>query len=132
MKPLRLFTKIFLFAIIQLIIFTSTNINYADELFQSDDQPKYSQVRIFITSDQDIQRLTHSGLFIDHGIRKQNFLETWLSEEEISMLKSSGVRFEITIADWYSYYNSLPKMSPFEIQQAMQESIDNYNVSHSI
>ena len=126
--------RILLPIIFTIIFYTSTFniISGQDNIDNNLLQPRYSQVRIFITSDQDIQRLTNSGLFLDHGIRKDNYIETWLSEEEISMLKFSGIRFEITITDWQSYYNSLPDMSPFEIQQAIQESIDNYNVSHSI
>jgi hypothetical protein len=119
--------------VISLIIvsFTATAIIAQDNSI-IDNHPKYSQVRIFFTSQQEIQRLANSGLFLDHGIRKGNFFQTWLSEEEIKMLQSSGVSYIVTIPDWDSYYNSLPKMTTDEIQQAIQESVDNYNVSHSI
>ena len=125
----------FFLPIVFTIIFCASIFNVLsaqDNLNNNNSQPKYSQVRIFITSQQDIQRLANSGLFLDHVIRKGNFLQTWLSEEEIRMLRSSGVGYDVTIPDWDLYYNSLPKMTSDEIQLAILESIDNYNVSHSI
>ena len=126
--------KIFLPIIVSVIFCTTLfiDLNAQDITNKIIHNQKYSQVRIFIASQQDIQRLANSGLFLDHGIRKDNFFETWLSEAEIKMLQLSGVSYDVTIPDWDSYYNSLPKMTHSQIQDAIQESIDNYNVSHSI
>ncbi|MBM4158617.1 MAG: T9SS type A sorting domain-containing protein [Ignavibacteria bacterium] len=94
---------------------------------------KYSQVRIYAVNNFDFQKLNNAGLHLDGGIYKPGYyFETWLSESEIKMLRSSGVSYQVTIDDWDTYYNNLPKMTPSEIQDAMNNSIRNFNVSHSI
>jgi carboxypeptidase T len=91
---------------------------------------KYSQVRISVTSDYDIQRINNAGLFFDGGIYKKGlYFETWLSESEIAMLKNSGVPYEILVDDWMQYYNQMQRtnyVSPNIIQT------DAYTISHSI
>ncbi|MFA5404898.1 MAG: hypothetical protein WC358_08190, partial [Ignavibacteria bacterium] len=94
---------------------------------------KYSQVRIYATSDNDFVKMGNAGLFLDGGIHKKGlYFETWLSESEISMLKNSGVSYQITINDWMEYYNSIPNMTAMEIQSALKKSKDEFDVSHSI
>jgi carboxypeptidase T len=100
---------------------------------KNNEQEKYSKVRIFATSVSDFQKIQNNGLFFDGGINKPGqYFETWLSADEIVMLKASSVPYQVLIDDWYSYYSSLPKMSAFDVQKAIQESADNYNVYHSI
>ena len=74
------------------------------------------------------QVFTLTEVFYKPGL----YFETWLSESEINMLKSSGVPYEITITDWMQYYNSISQMSPQQIQEQMKQSADVYNVTHSI
>ena len=94
---------------------------------------KYSKVKIFAKSESDFKKITDSGLHFDHAESQAGeFLETWLSESEIRMLKNSGISYQITIEDWMKYYNELPKMSNQEISDAIQQSISDFNVSHSI
>jgi carboxypeptidase T len=94
---------------------------------------KYSQVKIFATSPSDFQKVQNAGLFLDGGIHKPGlYFETWLSESEIAMLKNSGVSYNVTIDDWMQYYNSIPKMTSGQVQEALQKSKDDFNVSHSI
>ena len=117
--------------IILLIPFLSANL-----FAQNNDgtgQEKYSQVRIFAKSSSDFQRIQNAGLFFDGGINKPGvYFETLLSESEIALLNKSGVSYQITIPDWMEYYNNLPKMSPAEMQAAIQKSQEDYSVSHSI
>lgn len=118
------------FAIILVLFISIFNHSYSQN---NTDIPKYSQVRISAKSSDDFKTLTNAGLIIDHAVRKPGqYIETWLSEEEISMLKRSGVPYTITISDWHDYYNSLPKMNAGEIDAALKESADNFNISHSI
>ena len=43
-------------------------------------QPKYSQVRIFATSETDIQKMANVDLIIDHANTKiGQFMDAWLS-----------------------------------------------------
>ncbi|MCX6165139.1 MAG: M14 family zinc carboxypeptidase [Ignavibacteriae bacterium] len=94
---------------------------------------KYSKVRIFATSDNDFAKMGNAGLFLDGGIYKKGlYFETLLSESEIMLLKNSGVPYQVTIDDWMQYYNNLPKMTEKQIQEAMQESKDEFNIYHSI
>jgi carboxypeptidase T len=101
--------------------------------FSQEKQEKYSKVKIYATSRYDFDRISQSGLNFDGGIYKPGlFFETWLSESEIDILKTSGVPFNITITDWLEYYNSIPKMTSQQIQEQMKQSADDYNVTHSI
>lgn len=117
--------------IIVLVTFISTNL-FAQQNEVSK-QEKYSQVRIFATSQNDFKRLAQADLHLEHGNSKPGvYFETWLSATEIDLLKKSGVAYQITIPDWMEYYNSLPQMSPAQISQALQKSQQDFNVSHSI
>ena len=99
----------------------------------TDTQPKYSQVRIFAKNESDFRKMTEAGLFIDHANRKPGFyLDAWLSEAEISLLKKSGVPYEILVEDWYKYYNEQPKMTQPEINEQMEQAKQKDNVTHSI
>ncbi len=99
----------------------------------SDSPEKYSKVKIFAVNESDIKKINDNGLFIDHAeVIAGEYIETWLSESEINMLKRSGISYQITIDDWMRYYNDLPKMNAREISDAIQNSIDEFNVSHSI
>lgn len=99
----------------------------------SDSPEKYSKVKIFAGNGSDIKKINDSGLLFDHAeVIEGEYIETWLSESEIKMLIRSGIPYQITIDDWMRYYNDLPKMTANEISEAIQNSIDEYNVSHSI
>ncbi|MBV6477926.1 MAG: hypothetical protein HGGPFJEG_00671 [Ignavibacteria bacterium] len=94
---------------------------------------KYSKVKIFAKNEFDFKKINDAGLYFDHAESVAGeYIETWLSESEIRLLKHSGIPYQITIDDWMKYYNKLPKMSSQEISDAIQESINDYNVSHSI
>ena len=89
---------------------------------------KFSQVRIFVRGESDFKRITDAGLFIDHAVTKPGtYSDTWLSETEIGMLRNSGVPYEILIDDWDSYYNSLPKMTQVERDEAIRHSAKESN-----
>jgi carboxypeptidase T len=97
------------------------------------DDEKFSMVRMFAVNDQDFQRIMQAGLIIDHANHKPGrFLDAWLSASEFQMLKNSGVPYEILIDDFVEYEKTLPKMTEAEIDAAMRESEERFNVSHSI
>lgn len=99
---------------------------------QNKNKEKYSQVRIYSSGADADRRINDAGLFIDHAVRKPGFTDAWLSESEIKMLINSGVSYTVLISDWDKYYESLPKMTPDEIQKSISSSEALYNVSHSI
>ena len=123
--------SIIIFTFLILLLFGFSN--FTPQIKAEVNNEKYSKVKIFAKSDFDFKKINDSGLHFDHAESVDGeYIETWLSESEIQMLKNSGVSYQITIEDWMSYYNRLPKMSNQEISDAIQESIRDYNVSHSI
>jgi len=118
--------------IVFIVLYSFVNISFAQKVYNNENE-KFSKVKIYTTSDNDFRKMGNAGLFLDGGIYKKGlYFETWLSENEIAMLKNSGVPYEITIDDWMEFYNSLPKMTDVEIRNALQKSKDDYDVSHSI
>ncbi|HEY3250962.1 MAG TPA: M14 family metallopeptidase, partial [Ignavibacteria bacterium] len=96
-------------------------------------ESKFSEVRIFAASENDIRVMSNAGLLIDHAIRKPGeFMDAWLSEEEIDMLKKSGVPYQTLVDDWQQYYESQPKMTSVEIDAQMREASEKDNITHSI
>ncbi|MDZ4712908.1 MAG: M14 family zinc carboxypeptidase [bacterium] len=93
---------------------------------------KYSQFRIHSDNSGAAEKIMKAGLLIDHAVRKPHYTDAWLSHQEIEMLKKSGVSYTVLVADWKRFYDELPKMTSRELTDAMNNSKDAYNVSHSI
>jgi len=118
--------------ILLLASFISLWIKPNETFAQGGQKDVYSQVRIFAKSDADLQKIESTDLHIDHAVRKKDYIDAWLSKSEIDLLKKSGVYYQTLINDWSKYYESLPKMSFFEMQKAIRDSKDIFNVGHSI
>jgi carboxypeptidase T len=103
------------------------------EIAASSTPERYREVRIFARTESDFRRIVDAGLFIDHANTKiGSYSDAWLSETEIELLGKSGVPYEVLIDDWDVYYNSLPKMTKPEMDAAIRQSANEFNVSHSI
>lgn len=119
-----------IFIAITVLFLSTVSFTYAQK---NDETGKFSQVKIYATTDNDFVKIANAGLLLEGGIHKKGiYFETWLSENEISMLKKSGVPYEVTIPDWKTYYEGFPKMSNYDIQKAIEKSYKDNNVSHSI
>jgi carboxypeptidase T len=128
MKNSRFTTTLsFIFASIFLLIFTIHI--YSG---QNSDQPKYSLLKVYITSELDVKKINNEGLFFDHLESHDGYIETWLSEDEIKMLQRSGVSYNVIINDFQQYYEENNKMSSAEMESAMQTAYEQFNISHSI
>ena len=126
----KLFT-IIIFTVIGLISYMT--FNAFNSVSDSENQPKFSQVRIYATAENDFKKMTDAGLIIDHANSKPGyFLDAWLSEDEINMLRLSGVSYEVLINDWIEYYNSQPKMTGAEITNQQNQAYEKDNITHSI
>ncbi len=139
MKKLNNLSRTGIFALLIAVIsyfsingFNLTSDQSNKQLAHNDE--KYSEVRIYSTTEQDASRLVNAGLLIDHAVRKPGqFIDTWLSETEMLMLQASGVPYKVLIDDWDTYYNNRQNlMSPSELDAAMREVNERDNISHSI
>lgn len=99
---------------------------------QTEQQEKYSQVKIFAASESDFHAIENAGLHLDHVESIDNYVVAWLSASEIEMLKKSGVAYQVTVDDWMQYYNSRPVMSEQERKLAILQSESDFNISHSV
>lgn len=65
---------------------------------------KYSRVRIY-TDGEGIRRLAAEGIAVDHGYHRPGvFLETDLSQRELSIVRSKGYRAEVIIENVSEHY----------------------------
>ena len=134
-----IFTTKNLLNLFGLLIFTgivfllSTSFSNKSNTVETEEQEKYSETRIFATNEFDFKKMTEAGLIIDHANRKPGlYLDAWLSEYEISLLRNSGVPYQILVDDWIEYYNNQPEMTQTEIDAQMKAAKETDNVSHSI
>ena len=119
-----------LFAMFVLSFHANNSFSQNDNTSQ---QQKYSLIKVFVNSEQDLKSINDKGLFFDHAESHDGeYLVTWLSENEIEMLRSSGVRYETVIEDFQNYYDGQHKMTQSEISDAFQKSAEEFSVSHSI
>jgi hypothetical protein len=126
-------TGVFLLLISAVLYLSINGFDFGSKQESAGDQQKYSEVRIFAANEQDFQRMMQAGLIIDHAVRKPGlYLDTWLSEQEIRMLKNSGVPYQILIDDWEEHEKTIPRMTQAEINAALQRSAEMFNISHSI
>ncbi|MCU0407258.1 MAG: immune inhibitor A [Ignavibacteriaceae bacterium] len=110
-------TKYFL--LVALFLFTTLNIF----------PQNYKEVKIYLNDITDIQTLIIAGMEFDHLVyEKDNSIRTFVSDDDFTILQSTGFIYEILIDDWYTHYENLPKLTEFEKQQFIQHSKDNFNV----
>jgi carboxypeptidase T len=132
-KLLYILALVPVFGLFSLLLssFSDSDLNHKKET--AEDQPKFSEVRIFATNESDFKKMSSAGLIIDHSVRKPGkYLDAWLSEYEIALLKNSGVPYETLINDWDEFYNSREKMTQAEIDAQMRDAKEKDNVTHSI
>ena len=122
-----------LFALLSITAYFSFNAFVFENESVTSLSPKYSQVRIFATNENDFKKMEDADLHIDHANTKPgHFLDAWLSEYEIDLLKKSGVGYQVLVDDWMTYYNAQPKMTNSEINDQMIQTYVKDNITHSI
>ncbi len=126
-SPRTIFTLVILILMIGLAFYGFSSIEQSGNVSE-----KYSQVKIFASSESDFAAIEQAGLNLDHVESIDDYVIAWLSAKEIDALKKSGVAYQVTIDDWMQYYNSQPKMTGVEMNAAIEESARDYNVTHSI
>jgi len=79
---------------------------------------------------QNVESLYKAGMQFDHMcMTKDNAVTAFINDNDYSILKRSGYRYEILINDWYSYYSSQPKLSAQEKSDFINKSRQEMNVS---
>ena len=97
----------------------------------SQDRLKYSQAKIFYTKSSDLEVLLSHGVGVDHGKAKRNtYIESVFSEEELHIAQNLGFKVEVSIADWETYYHEIIKDAPYTKSPAPCGSSDYTVPSH--
>lgn len=99
-------------------------------MFQTVYSQNYKQVKIYISSQQDIKNLQDEGLEFDHpNLSKDNSCIVFINDSEYEKLQKTSFKFDILIDDWYEHYNNLPKLSLSEKTEFIEKSKREMNVS---
>lgn len=126
-------TKRTIFIVLVLISVIGLSLyGYKFQESEENTQDKYSQVKIFASSEADFINIERAGLDLDHVESIDNYVIAWLSASEIEMLRKSGVSYQVTVEDWMEYYNALPQMTEAEKRAAIENSTSDFNVNHSV
>lgn len=89
----------------------------------------YKQVKVFFNDQTDITRILNLGIDLEHSFfDKDNSIIFFVSDEDLSKMTNSGIFPTILIDNWSEYYNSLPVLSEIEKESVINDSKDSYGV----
>ena len=89
----------------------------------------YKQIKIYPESKETIEYIAELGIDLEHSeLTKDNGLIIFVNEEEFTNISSLGIRYELLIEDWFTYYESLPKLTDMEKNQFLENSRQQFNV----
>ncbi|MCX6165453.1 MAG: M14 family zinc carboxypeptidase [Ignavibacteriae bacterium] len=123
--------KIFFSLLIFSIIFTVISFNISDSKESYAD--KYSKVKIYLNSANDIQTLLSKGITADEfwGNTKEGIVLV-LNTYEMELLKTSGFRYDILIDDMNRFYESRNAPTEQELKKSFEimhsDNIDAYTL----
>jgi carboxypeptidase T len=89
---------------------------------------KYTQVRIFISSKEDIHSLQQAGLDFDHIRFNEESFDVVLNEHEIERLKSTGRPYEVLIDDLLADYLERTALSAAKRAALAQKTTEEFPV----
>lgn len=90
----------------------------------------YKKVKIYLDEQKSVGYLTNAGIALDHfEVGRDNSITAFITDDEYLLIKNLGLRNEVLIEDWYKFYNSQPKLSPQQINEAAAISKSKYGVS---
>lgn len=119
------FSRITVFACLLFLIGAQLALSAAPTVKQQ--RLKYSKVRVFITSKDDIAALAGKGLAVDHITYGGTYFETAFNNRELDVVKKSGLRYEILVDDLEAEYAARPKLTPAEAQALLEQQRKQYN-----
>lgn len=131
---LNLFSRYGIIALIfgAFIYFLINAFNFESSNTSNPDQPVYKKVKIYASTEADFQRMMDAGLLIDHAVHKYNYLETWLSPNEMDALNKSGITYEVLVDNWMEYYYEQQQLGEPELDAQIRQLYGSDAISHSI
>ena len=79
-------------------------------VFSQEKLQKYSKAKIYYSSSSDLELLSVNGLAVDHGLKKKNvFVESVFSANEILKAKQLGFEVEVSIDDMQKHISNLKR-----------------------
>ncbi len=83
----------------------------------------YQKINIYISSPDDFIRLAEAGISLEGSkLSKENNLAFFVDDNELVKINSLGLSYEVLIADWQSYYDSMQKLNEKERQAVVSDS----------
>ena len=92
-------------------------------------QPVFSQVKLEIENNSQLEFLLERGFDLDHAEQTSEGILFFVSEEELISLQNTGFAFEITIPDYAEYYNQriladLPNLTTLTRSEGVANGFD--------
>lgn len=114
-----------------ILALTVTNITFCQKT-QNNPLETYSLVNIKINSTSDVMLLQQKDITLEHYTGKPaTGIEVVLNQEEINSLKSTGISYEVKIADLSSHYAERKAPTQFEMQESYdllrEDNIDGFS-----
>src|SRR5262245_26534105 len=120
------FTRITVVACLLLLIGAQIALSAAPTVKQQPLKLKYSKVRVYINSNEDIFRLAGLGLAVDHITNRGTYFETAFNNRELDVLKTTGLKYEILVDDLEAEYAARPKLTPAEQKALLEQQRKQY------
>lgn len=76
---------------------------------------KYSHVRVHITGQSDLLPLAQAGIALDNIDFQGSYFDAVLNDNEVSILRGTGRRYNVLVDDMEAAYQKRPKMSATEL-----------------
>lgn len=88
------------------------------------------KIKLFINNNSDLQKAYSLSIDLEHSFPdKEGGLILFVDENEFQAISNSGLAYEIMIDDWFTYYNSLPKLTEVEKEFIKMESQKDFGVT---
>jgi len=91
---------------------------------------KFKKIKLFIENNSDLQTVYSLHIDLEHSIaEKDGGAVLFVDENEFQVISNSGLRYEILIDDWKTYYAALSNLSETEKEFIRIESNQSFGVS---
>lgn len=119
------FTRISILACLLFLIGAQLALSAAPTVKQQ--RLKYSKVRVFFNSNDDLLKLSGLGLAVDHITYRDSYFEAAFNNREVDILKKTGLRYEILVDDLEAENAKRPKLSQAEQQALLEQQRKQFN-----